>query len=162
VDILKIDKSFVWVASAPTRDSVLAAIIGLAQASGLSTVAEGIDSRDHAELLRRLGCTSGQGYLFARPGPFDDLDLTHVSDETAAVAALFVHQLVLIGLVLASRRAPWPPEVKYGAVPMAGVAISFTVGSLLARLPGSRASSEKPAERRRQAPPLCRCVGRRC
>jgi surface polysaccharide O-acyltransferase-like enzyme len=54
----------------------------------------------------------------------------------AAFAAFLVHQLVLVGLVLASRHPPWPPELKYVAVAVAGVAISFALGSLLARLPG--------------------------
>jgi EAL domain-containing protein (putative c-di-GMP-specific phosphodiesterase class I)/GGDEF domain-containing protein len=81
VDILKIDKSFVWATAAPTRDSVLAAIIGLAQAFGLSTVAEGIETWDHTDLLRGLGCSCGQGYLFGRPGSFDDLDLVDIPTD---------------------------------------------------------------------------------
>ena len=54
----------------------------------------------------------------------------------AAYAAFLVHQLVLVGLVLASRHVPWPPELKYAAVAIIGVAGSFALGSLLVRLPG--------------------------
>jgi diguanylate cyclase len=75
VDILKIDKSFVWAGEGTERDSVLEAIVSLAEVFGLSTVAEGIETWDHAELLARLGCRYGQGYLFGRPGQFEDLDL---------------------------------------------------------------------------------------
>ena len=86
VDILKIDKSFVWADATPLRDSVLTAIIGLAAAFGLTTVAEGIETGDHLELLRRIGCTFGQGYLFGRPAPFDDLELTSTPAGTGAEA----------------------------------------------------------------------------
>jgi diguanylate cyclase len=73
VDVLKIDKSFVWADGRKERDSVLTAIISLAGAFGLSTVAEGIETWDHAELLADLGCTYGQGYLFGRPGEYESL-----------------------------------------------------------------------------------------
>jgi acyltransferase-like protein len=54
----------------------------------------------------------------------------------AAYAAFLVHQIVLVGLVLASRHAAWPPELKYLSVAALGVAISFALGALLTRLPG--------------------------
>jgi glucans biosynthesis protein C len=53
-----------------------------------------------------------------------------------AYAAFLIHQLVLVGLVLASRHLPGPPELKFAAVALAGVTISFTLGALLTRLPG--------------------------
>ena len=95
VDILKIDKSFVWADPTPLRDSVLTAINGLAAAFGLTTIAEGIETGDHHDLLRRIGCTFGQGYLFGRPAPFDELDLattrtgtvTQTEDGTEQAAA---------------------------------------------------------------------------
>jgi len=54
----------------------------------------------------------------------------------AAFAAFVVHQVVLVGLVLASRQVPWAPEVEYAVVGLLGVVGSFAVGSLLVRLPG--------------------------
>lgn len=54
----------------------------------------------------------------------------------AAFAAFVVHQVVLVGLVLASRYLSWPPEVDYAAVGLLGVLISFAIGALLVRLPG--------------------------
>ena len=78
VDLLKIDKSFVWAGAGDGRDSVLEAIVSLAAVFDLSTVAEGIETWDHAELLVRLGCRFGQGYLFGRPAPFEELDLVPV------------------------------------------------------------------------------------
>jgi glucan biosynthesis protein C len=54
----------------------------------------------------------------------------------SAFAAFVMHQLVLVGLVLASRLIPWPPEVEYLLVSGLGVAISFSLGALLVRVPG--------------------------
>lgn len=54
----------------------------------------------------------------------------------AAFAAFPVHQGVLVALVLGSRQAEWPPEVKYLAVASLGVALSFAAGSVLVRVPG--------------------------
>ena len=54
----------------------------------------------------------------------------------AALAAFVIHQVVLVGLVLASRQVPWPPEVEYAAVGVLGVFGSFAIGTLLVRLPG--------------------------
>lgn len=54
----------------------------------------------------------------------------------AAFAAFVVHQVVLVGLVLASRQVPWAPEVEYATVCLLGVVGSFAVGSLIVRLPG--------------------------
>jgi len=42
-------------------------IIALADSLGLRTVAEGVEDREQLERLCDLGCTLGQGYLFARP-----------------------------------------------------------------------------------------------
>ncbi|WP_406830572.1 acyltransferase [Pedococcus sp. KACC 23699] len=54
----------------------------------------------------------------------------------AAFAAFIVHQVVLVGLVLASHHVPWAPEPKYVTVSVLGVLGSFAIGSLLVRLPG--------------------------
>lgn len=54
----------------------------------------------------------------------------------AAYAAFLVHQIVLVGLVLASRQMPWPPELKYLAVSLLGVTLSFGFGAAVVRLPG--------------------------
>lgn len=54
----------------------------------------------------------------------------------AAFAAFVVHQVVLVGLVLATHHVQWPPEIEYAAVGVLGVIGSFAVGSLMVRLPG--------------------------
>ena len=68
IDILKIDRSFVT-GMLTDRDkiAIVRAVLSLAQALGMRTTAEGIESNDLAQTLAALGCTFGQGYLYARP-----------------------------------------------------------------------------------------------
>jgi hypothetical protein len=53
----------------------------------------------------------------------------------SAYAAFLFHQLILVGLVLASRKVPWAPEIEYVLVASLGVALSFGVGALVTRVP---------------------------
>lgn len=73
-DEIKIDASFVREIS-DTRESrkIVAAIIGLGHSLSLTTVAEGIETKDKADMLLRLGCDIGQGWLYGPPVPPDDL-----------------------------------------------------------------------------------------
>lgn len=64
LDTLKIDRSFF--SAAPDR-AVLSGILHLGQALGMTTVAEGVETDDHADLLRSIGIDAAQGFLFARP-----------------------------------------------------------------------------------------------
>ncbi|RHW17917.1 bifunctional diguanylate cyclase/phosphodiesterase [Sphingomonas gilva] len=68
IDILKIDRSFVT-AMLADRDklAIVRAILSLAQALGKATTAEGIETNALAQTLGALGCTYGQGYLYAQP-----------------------------------------------------------------------------------------------
>ncbi|NLT55360.1 MAG: EAL domain-containing protein [Actinomycetales bacterium] len=71
MDFLKIDRSFVSpIGSGNTRaDSIVSAIIALAHAHELVVTAEGVETAEQAEALRRMGCDRGQGWLFGRPAP---------------------------------------------------------------------------------------------
>ena len=68
IDVLKIDRSFVTGMLAD-RDkiAIVRAILSLAQALGLDTTAEGIETNELAQTLTALGCTFGQGYVYAKP-----------------------------------------------------------------------------------------------
>ena len=76
IDMLKIAKPFV---DRIERDSTFVdAILGLANTLGLEVVAEGIETREQAEMLRSLGCALGQGYYFAKPS-----EALHVNSRLA-------------------------------------------------------------------------------
>ncbi len=66
--MLKIDRSFVTEMLAD-RDKVaiVRAVLGLADALGMRTTAEGIESEALASTLSALGCSHGQGYYFGKP-----------------------------------------------------------------------------------------------
>jgi diguanylate cyclase len=70
VDTLKIDKSFVDTIAVDTESaSFIRAIVGLATALGVETVAEGVESAGQRDQLRLVGCDLMQGFLLARPLP---------------------------------------------------------------------------------------------
>lgn len=68
IDILKIDRSFVRAMLADSDSAAIVdAVLSLARALGMKTIAEGIESAELADALTGLGCTYGQGFHFARP-----------------------------------------------------------------------------------------------
>ena len=73
-DELKVDRSFVG-SMTERRESrkIVGAVLGLGQNLGLKTVAEGVESEEQAGLLRRMGCDVGQGWLYGRPMPSEQL-----------------------------------------------------------------------------------------
>jgi diguanylate cyclase (GGDEF)-like protein/PAS domain S-box-containing protein len=74
-DVLKIDRSFVAGMAANSPDSALvAAAIAMGRALDMEVVAEGIETSEQVADLRELGCPLGQGFLFARPLPPEDID----------------------------------------------------------------------------------------
>jgi diguanylate cyclase (GGDEF)-like protein/PAS domain S-box-containing protein len=74
-DILKIDRSFVAGMSIGSPDSALvAAAVAMGRALDMQVVAEGIETAEQVADLREFGCPLGQGFLFARPLPAEELD----------------------------------------------------------------------------------------
>ncbi|MFJ8967009.1 putative bifunctional diguanylate cyclase/phosphodiesterase [Lentzea sp. NPDC102401] len=66
-DIVKIDSSFIRDIDDRRTGSVIRCVIDLAEVLGAQTVAEGIETEEQAEWLRRAGCGFAQGYLFGKP-----------------------------------------------------------------------------------------------
>jgi len=65
-DILKIDRSFVsQIDRQPREREIVAAIIAMGHALGLTVIGEGIETEAQRDQLSALGCDAGQGYLFA-------------------------------------------------------------------------------------------------
>jgi diguanylate cyclase (GGDEF)-like protein/PAS domain S-box-containing protein len=74
VDALKIDRSFVRDLVTDSSDlAIVSAIIAIARHLHIEVIAEGIEAYQQVEILRRLGCSIGQGFLFARPMPADEI-----------------------------------------------------------------------------------------
>ena len=68
IDTLKIDRAFVRDMAVDANDAaIVRAIVGVAKSLGLQLVAEGIESAEQLECLRRLGCECGQGFYFSPP-----------------------------------------------------------------------------------------------
>jgi diguanylate cyclase (GGDEF)-like protein/PAS domain S-box-containing protein len=85
VDTVKIDKSFVdGLDSGPVDREIVQAVIRLASAVGMQTVAEGVETKAQQEELQLLGCSMLQGYLLSRPGPLDVIERTLHLDIPAA------------------------------------------------------------------------------
>ncbi|WP_235882819.1 bifunctional diguanylate cyclase/phosphodiesterase [Rhizobium rhizophilum] len=70
---LKIDRQLVLpVTVQPQERSLVRNIVEIARSLGIETVAEGVETHEHAGILRQLGCDYLQGYAFAKPLSFDD------------------------------------------------------------------------------------------
>lgn len=70
VDYLKIDKALIdSITDNSTDTQIIQAIIAMAKALKIKTVAEGVESLDQARLLQEMGCDKIQGYVFGRPLP---------------------------------------------------------------------------------------------
>ncbi|MGI9622590.1 MAG: putative bifunctional diguanylate cyclase/phosphodiesterase [Acidimicrobiales bacterium] len=75
VDVLKVDRSFVsGIEEADGDEAIVTAIVQLADALGLSVVAEGVETPGQLDKLRGLGCTLAQGFHFAKPMTIEDLE----------------------------------------------------------------------------------------
>jgi PAS domain S-box-containing protein len=74
-DELKVDRSFVS-SMTQKRESrkIVAAVVGLGQGLGLTTVAEGVETQEQADMLLWMGCELGQGWLFGKPAPVEELE----------------------------------------------------------------------------------------
>lgn len=70
---LKIDRLLVQpILTSPKEKALVRSIIEIARSLGVETIAEGVETMDHAKLLAALGCDIVQGYAFARPLSFDE------------------------------------------------------------------------------------------
>ncbi|MGI4956436.1 MAG: EAL domain-containing protein, partial [Janthinobacterium lividum] len=81
-----VDKSFVQGMATQSEDgAIIRAILYLARNLGFSAIAEGIETQDQAERLRKKGCEEVQGYLFGHPVPaaeFTALIAQHSEKQT--------------------------------------------------------------------------------
>ena len=71
---IKIDKSFVDYLADSRMNAVVKTIIQLSKNLNMVSVAEGIETEEQHEELKRLGCQIGQGYYYYRPMPLEEID----------------------------------------------------------------------------------------
>jgi diguanylate cyclase (GGDEF)-like protein len=72
---VKVDRIFVQgVAESPVDSAIVRAVIDLANAMGISAVAEGVETKDQLAGLKMLGCRVGQGFYFSQPLRADEFD----------------------------------------------------------------------------------------
>jgi EAL domain-containing protein (putative c-di-GMP-specific phosphodiesterase class I) len=87
VDVLKIDRSFVERLSNGGDAALVSTILRLGQTMKLETVAEGIENPQEMLMLRRQGCTTGQGFHFSPPVPADEIEDLLVEQNRILVGA---------------------------------------------------------------------------
>ena len=74
VDVLKIDQSFVRnIVTDPDDAALVMAIIGMAHALRIQTLAEGVETEAQLDFLRKHRCDAMQGYYFSKPLPAEDV-----------------------------------------------------------------------------------------
>jgi EAL domain-containing protein (putative c-di-GMP-specific phosphodiesterase class I) len=76
IGTLKIDRSLLTAAArlaAGGTGAVLAAIVSLARTLGIRSVAEGVETAEHLQMVRDAGCDFAQGYLLAHPMPAEEI-----------------------------------------------------------------------------------------
>jgi EAL domain-containing protein (putative c-di-GMP-specific phosphodiesterase class I) len=67
-DALKIDRTFLAGLGEDVEDTaIVQMIVDLAHTFGMEVIAEGVESQEHVEQLKEMGCDLGQGFYFAEP-----------------------------------------------------------------------------------------------
>ena len=75
-DKIKIDRSFVGdMVDSRESMSIIRAIAGLGHSLCMTTTAEGVETLEQLEILRKEGCTEAQGYMFGRPAPASEVPI---------------------------------------------------------------------------------------
>ena len=74
LDAIKIDRTFVQnIVAKPTNQVIAESIVAMASKLDIAVVAEGIETNDESRFMQDSGCGYGQGYLFKKPIPADEM-----------------------------------------------------------------------------------------
>lgn len=72
-DYIKIDADFIRPLKPGSQDAALVfAMVSMAKGLGLSSIAEGVETEEQAQILSRMGCNYAQGYLYSKPLPAEE------------------------------------------------------------------------------------------
>lgn len=80
-DELKIDMEFLSRFGEKSK-TILASVVDMSKRLGIQTLAEGVETEEHRDYLRRIGCEKMQGYLFGKPQPYDSQTMIHFARTT--------------------------------------------------------------------------------
>jgi EAL domain-containing protein (putative c-di-GMP-specific phosphodiesterase class I) len=73
-DKIKIDRSFTQeLQSKEDAVAIVQTIVQLGTSLGMKVIAEGVETREQFEILKKEGCTEVQGFLFSRPKPIEEI-----------------------------------------------------------------------------------------
>jgi diguanylate cyclase (GGDEF)-like protein len=87
-DKLKIDRCFIkGLGDSSESDAIVHAVAGLAESLGMTTTAEGVETREQLDLVRRFGCTDVQGFYYSPPVPGRELAKIFAERADKKVAA---------------------------------------------------------------------------
>ncbi|MGZ5828086.1 MAG: EAL domain-containing protein [Xanthobacteraceae bacterium] len=87
-DKIKIDRSFITnIAEKDGSPAIVQAVVDIARSRNITTTAEGVETTEQLELLRELGCTEMQGYLFSPAVPANELSKLFPSRQRKAASA---------------------------------------------------------------------------
>jgi diguanylate cyclase (GGDEF)-like protein/PAS domain S-box-containing protein len=96
VDRLKIDKGFVSnLEQEPANEAILRAVVALGHSLGLRVIAEGVETGEQREFLKRIGCDELQGFWFSKPLAADGFERLLADRRTTAGRRLDVVRNVL-------------------------------------------------------------------
>ena len=85
VGVIKIDRAFIRnLPDDANSESIVSSIISLTHALKRKVVAEGVETEEQANLLRRLKCDEFQGYLFSRPVPAEQIEILLQQNKSPA------------------------------------------------------------------------------
>ena len=82
VDVVKVDRSFIADVCESAQDqAVVEALLTIARRTGVTVVAEGVETVEQDALLRGMGCPVVQGFLYGRPSAPHEVDLDGSSSD---------------------------------------------------------------------------------
>ena len=86
-DKIKIDRCFVSDIEFDGSSAIVRAVVNIAASRNMTTTAEGVETEPQRKLLRELGCTEMQGYVFSAPKPAAELRRLLAPLEKARIPA---------------------------------------------------------------------------
>jgi len=87
-DKIKIDRCFIkGLGQSSESDAIVSAVVGLANSLNMTTTAEGVETREQLDLVRRLGCTDAQGFFYSPPVSSRELSMMFTKRRKVSFAA---------------------------------------------------------------------------